>query len=87
MTSIFEQIYANAATQTCICCNKTAPWRGWDDLCNRTCYYALCDLLNSFNKGAEPDSRIVAYFTKYPEPSHSFNDEQIMAYIKQKTNT
>ena len=88
MSMLFEMIYAEEAkkVQTCICCEKTGTWRGWDDLCNRSCYYDFCKLLDSYNSrvGGEPDQRLVVYFTKYPVPPHSFNAEKILAYIKDK---
>ena len=88
MSTLFEMIYATEAkkAQTCICCGKTGTWRGWDDLCNRSCYYDFCNLLDIYNGSVdiEPDQRLVAYFTKYPVPSHSFSSEKILAYIKDK---
>lgn len=84
MSFNFEKIFPEASqvSQTCICCNKTGLWRGWADLCDRSCYHDFCALLNSFNEGAEPDSRLVAYFKKHPEPIHWFNSEKILTYIK-----
>lgn len=86
MASLFEIIYSQESmkTQTCIYCNKTANWRGWEGLCNRQCYYDICELLYEFNKGRTPDSRIIDYFTRYPTPSHSFDSEKILKYIKDK---
>ena len=72
--------------QTCIYCSKTSICSGWVSLCNRGCYYGICDLLYLYNDGkvSEPDPRIVEYFTKYPESYHLFSDKKILAYIKGK---
>ena len=69
----------------CIYCDKThIDYTGWASLCNRTCYYGICNLLDKYNNGevAEPDPRIVKYFSKHPISSHSFSDEKIRLYLK-----
>ena len=73
----------SSGMQTCAYCNKYSEYKGWESLCNRGCYYDLCDLLNSYESGkvVEPDPRIVKYFSKYPEPPHSFFYKKIIEYI------
>jgi hypothetical protein len=71
----------------CIYCEKThTDYTGWTGLCNRSCYYGICDLLDKYNNGniIEPDSKIVKYFTMYPEVGHLFCNEKILLYIKNK---
>jgi len=87
MSSLFEQLYPieSQQMQTCLCCKKVALYRGWESLCNRACYYDMCDLLYLYDRdGGVPDERLVSYFTKYPEPAHWFSTDKIMAYIKSK---
>jgi len=69
--------------QKCVYCNHEDFCSGWAGLCNRRCYYGLCDLLEKYNTdSSEPDTRLVEYFTRYPSPGHTFHDEKIKAYIK-----
>jgi hypothetical protein len=84
MDVLFQELYAAETQIHCIYCKKTSPYWGWTDLCNRTCYYGLSDLLEAYESGsvAEPDPRIVTYFTKNPEPAHSFIFNKLAAYIK-----
>jgi hypothetical protein len=88
MSSLFEMIFPEESKQlqTCIYCNQTSTWSGWSSLCNRRCYYGICDLLDLYNNddAAVADPRLVAYFTKHPLPTHSFSSEKILAYIKGK---
>jgi hypothetical protein len=84
MPSIVDMLYGlESPKQKCIYCDKYSEHNGWESLCNRTCYYGLVDLLESYEKGAvsDPDARIVKYFTIYPEPSHTFFHEKISEYI------
>jgi hypothetical protein len=73
----------SSGMQTCAYCNKYSEYDGWESLCNRGCYYNLCKLLDSFelNEVIEPDPRIVKYFSKYPEPPHTFLCKKIIEYI------
>jgi len=84
MQALFQELYASEAPVHCMYCDKTSPYWGWTDLCNRTCYYGLCELLESYESGStvEPDPRIVIYFTKNPQPSHSFIFKKLAIYIK-----
>jgi hypothetical protein len=84
MDVLFQELYGHVEPVYCIYCKKTSPYWGWTDLCNRTCYYGLCELLEAYESGsvAEPDSRIVSYFTKNPKPSHSFIFNKLAIYIK-----
>jgi hypothetical protein len=86
MNALFQRLYENEPPVKCIYCDKTSPYWGWKDLCDRRCYYGLCDLLEAYEseKVAEPDPRIVTYFTKNPNPSHSFIFNKLAAYIKDK---
>jgi len=73
----------------CIYCEKIdIDYKGWDSLCNRTCYYGITDLLTKYNNGevSEPDPKIIKYFTKHPDSSHSFFSEKILSYLKQRTD-
>lgn len=88
MASLFEMFYPveSKQNQTCIYCGITSTCSGWESLCNRRCYYGICDLLDLYNNddAVVPDHRLVAYFTKYPSPHHTFNSQKIHAYIKDK---
>lgn len=71
----------------CIYCDKVnTDYTGWESLCNRACYYSLVELLDKYNEKDEskPDPKIIKYFTKHPEPTHSFSSEKILMYIKNK---
>ena len=84
MPSIIDMLYGlESPKQNCIYCGKYSENNGWDSLCNRTCYYGLVDLVESYERGAvsDPDPRIVKYFTLYPEPSHTFFHKKISEYI------
>ena len=84
MPSIVDMLYGlESPKQRCIYCDTYSQHNGWISLCNRNCYYGLCDLLESYEGGevSKPDSRIVKYFTMHPEPSHSFFHEKITKYI------
>jgi len=83
MSSIFETIYQeeNHTQQTCVYCNNASTLNGWEGLCDRRCYHGLCDLLESYNSGSEPDERVIVYFTKYPLTTHHFNNEKIKSFI------
>jgi len=72
--------------QTCFYCDNTSSNGGWADLCNRSCYYGLCMLLEKYesDKVDEPDSRIIYYFTKHPSSNHTFNNTKTLEYIKNK---
>ena len=71
-------------TQKCEFCGKTAETSGWTGLCDRRCYYGLSDLIELYETGkrSEPDPRVIAYFTLYPEPTHSFMNEKTLSYLK-----
>lgn len=72
----------------CIYCEKiNTDFTGWTGLCNQTCYYGICNLLDKYNNGevAVPDPRIIKYFSKHPKSTHTFSDEKIFLYIKQCT--
>ena len=86
MEALFQELYASEPSVKCIYCDKISPYWGWTDLCNRTCYYGLCDLLEAYETGSvtEPDHRIVTYFTKNPKPTHSFIFNKLAVYIKSK---
>ena len=88
MSSLFEMIYPEESKkiQTCIYCCTIGTWSGWESLCNRKCYYGICNLLDLYNNddAVVADPRLIEYFTKYTIPPHSFNDEKIRAYIKDK---
>jgi len=80
-----EYLYRDAPEQKCLYCKKVELYSGWMSLCDRTCYYGLSNLLESYENGTvtEPDPRIVEYFKKYPEPEHTFMDfEKLKKYIK-----
>jgi len=72
--------------QKCIYCGITNACSGWEGLCNRGCYYSICNLLTLYNNddAVVADPRLVAYFTKYPLSNHTFHDVKILAYIKGK---
>lgn len=73
----------------CIYCEKVnTDYTGWEGLCNRMCYYGISELLEKYNTGqvTDPDPKIVKYFTKYPEPNHSFVTEKILSFIKQRAH-
>ena len=74
-----------ATVQTCMYCYKTQEYWGWVDLCSRSCYHGLTDLLNSYEKEevSVPDRRLVRYFTKHPDPAHSFFFDRLSQYIKE----
>ena len=80
---LFEMIYAGEPDQKCIACGKIGKYRGWDSLCNRSCYYTLSDLFDSFENEqvAQPDARVVEYCTKYPILTHSFVDEKVRIWM------
>ena len=79
-------IYASEPEQKCIACGNTDKYTGWDSLCNRNCYYTLCQLFNSFENDqvAKPDPRLVEYCTKYPILTHCFNDEKVRMWMSRK---
>ena len=86
MRSLFN--YENIKID-CIYCDKIhTDYTGWAGLCDRKCYYGIVDLLGKYNTSevSEPDPRILKYFTKYPEPIHSFPSEKIIAYLKQRAH-
>jgi len=72
---------------TCIACASVVPesW-GWKDLCNRGCYYTMCDLLDAYETGRVglPDPRLVEYFTRNPDGGgHWFCDPtRTILYIR-----
>jgi len=70
-------------TQACEFCSNVKEYRGWTGLCNRGCYYGLCDLIELYENGkvATPDQRVVVYFTKYPNTSHTFMNEKTLSYV------
>ena len=80
---LFEMMYASEPDQKCIACGKIGKYRGWDSLCNRSCYYTLSDLFDSFENEqvAQPDARVVEYCTKYPILTHSFIDEKVRIWM------
>jgi hypothetical protein len=67
----------------CTYCGTQMFQNGWRDLCNRQCYYGICELLRRYNSGLDaiPDPRIVAYFTKNPNSGHQFDDKKILTFI------
>jgi len=71
------------AEQTCEYCGTTATYRGWDGLCDRSCFHALRTLLDTYENtyGQEPDQRIVKYFLKYPKTSHAFTFEKLKMHL------
>jgi len=81
-----SMLYPVSNTQKCVYCKEVSSYGGWEGLCNRRCYYGICQLLEDYEVGkvSEPDQRIVEYFTLYPSPSHSFNYEKIIHHIKNK---
>jgi len=83
MSNILETLYNNSPEQKCYYCSKVTKYRGWDNLCNRQCYYGLSNLLYDYEKGnvLEPDPRIVEYFTKYRVPTHSFIFDKLKEYL------
>ena len=83
VTTLFNAFYDNQSNQNCFYCSKISKWRGWDNLCNRTCYYGLCDLLNSYENGEveNPDERLIKYFTKYRVPTHSFIFDKLKQFL------
>jgi hypothetical protein len=71
-------------THTCIACRSSFEPSGWMDLCNRRCYYAMCDLLYDYEtcKVDVPDARVVEYFTRNPDGGgHSFSPERVFTFI------
>ena len=83
MSFILKDLYANMPDQACMYCGRTSKYRGWESLCDRSCYYGLSELLQMYEneKVNIPDQRIIAYFTKYPEPSHSFVFEKLKRHL------
>jgi hypothetical protein len=83
MTDLFDRIYAGYPEQKCIYCDKTDRYRGWESLCNRVCYHGLCTILESYETGkvSIPDTRIVNYFTKHPNPQHGFAFTKLKGFI------
>ena len=81
--SSFQFIYAEETKQVCGFCNKTSTYSGWFNLCDRRCYYGICELLGVYNgdSSSEPDPRLVTYFSK-GDPNHSFDNHKILEYIK-----
>ena len=80
---LFEMIYASKPEQKCILCGKIGKYTGWESLCNRNCYYSLNDLFSSFENGFvdRPDARVIDYYTRYPNPTHSFNDDKVRMWM------
>jgi hypothetical protein len=74
---------------TCVMCNDHHELRGWEGLCNRGCYYDLSELNDKYENAtdnAPPDPRLVTYFSRYPEPMHSFAEpKRIRQYLEDHT--
>ena len=71
----------------CIYCEKPhTDYTGFTGLCNQSCYYGITKLLDKYNNEEDlvPDSKIVKYFTKYPDTGHLYYIEKIILYIKNK---
>jgi len=85
IAEMFEKLYENQPEQTCAYCGTVGKYRGWMSLCNRRCYHELTDLLNAYETSTDtslkPDDRLVQYFTKYPEPPHSFIFDKLQVYL------
>jgi len=56
----------------CTYCGKTSPSCGWQGLCNRQCYYGLCELIEAYDHTNVLDQRVIEYFLFHPKTSHSF---------------
>ena len=76
---------------TCVWCNNHHEYNGWNGLCDRSCYYELSALHTAYEQATDdtpPDPRLVAYFKRYPEPTHSFTEPvRILAFIKKQIRT
>jgi hypothetical protein len=85
---IHDILYSGAHQQRCIYCSKTKVYSGWDNLCDRRCYYGLSELINAYENGVHtiPDGRVVLYFTKYPKPSHSFCFDKVREFLSLEQN-
>ena len=69
---------------TCYACGSDFDPNGWTGLCDRSCYYVMRTLLYNYESGKdeEPDDRVVAYFTSFPDGGgHSFYPNRILSYI------
>lgn len=83
MVSIVQN-FDVAETTKCVACSSVFEAGGWTDLCNRRCYYAMCELLIGYETGQVdvPDSRVVEYFTRNPDGGgHMFSPSRIFEYI------
>ena len=88
-SAYIDKVYSSIPQKKCISCGKMANYHGWSSLCNRTCYYDLCDLIAAYEKeeAAEPDPRIVEYFTKHSETEHGFPPvERLKKYMAKKSD-
>jgi len=72
---------------TCAFCSQKFNYRGWEGLCDRSCYYKLNELIDVFEEGyvSEPDPRIVKYFSSYSFFTHGFNFPDDITKIKLKS--
>lgn len=67
----------------CTMCGRNASGSGWTDLCSRSCYYDLRELLSAYETGAVdvPDERVSAYFRANPDGGgHWFVPDRILLY-------
>jgi hypothetical protein len=80
---MLDTLYDSVPDQKCVACGKKGKYTGWESLCNRSCYYSLADLFNSFENEqvAQPDARVVEYCTKYPKITHALNDEKVRLWM------
>jgi hypothetical protein len=59
----------------CIYCEKiNTDFTGWTSLCNQTCYYGICNLLDKYNNGevSVPDPRIIKFFYTLSNAPNNF---------------
>jgi hypothetical protein len=80
------RIRAHLESLTCVYCGNHHEDNGWVSLCGRKCYYGLVELHDKYEQQTEdtlPDPRLVTYFKRHPNPSHSFTEPvRILSFIK-----
>ena len=85
--TVNDDIYDSVSNQTCGYCGEKGEYNGWENLCDRSCYYGLSNLLYKYESFTDPsvipDPRLVDYFTKYVEvePQHSFIFNKLKKYL------
>lgn len=71
---------------TCMICGEFSDdYTGWKDLCSRSCYYDMAELLYDYEEGRVevPDMRVVQYFNVNPDGGgHTFYPDKIFKYIE-----